>query len=53
MGARTIHVHYGVHWLLELTDKELMEHVTHPDGVEAARKELRSEEHTSELQSRE
>ncbi|EGR0268314.1 hypothetical protein FMH15_16925 [Vibrio alginolyticus] len=40
MGARVIHVHYGVHWLLELTDKELLEHVTHPDGAEAARKEL-------------
>lgn len=40
--ARTIHVHMTVAFLLEQSNKRLSEFVSHPDGMEGARKELRA-----------
>lgn len=40
MTAKTIHIHMTVPFLLSLNNQELSEVITHPDGVEAARKEL-------------
>ncbi len=39
--AKTMHIHYSVEWLLSVNDKKLTECVTHPDGCEAARTELK------------
>ncbi|MGR5159714.1 hypothetical protein [Vibrio owensii] len=40
MNTRTIHIHMEVKSLLEKSDKELKELVTHPEGIAAARNEL-------------
>ncbi|MBF4438251.1 hypothetical protein ERJ77_27960 [Vibrio anguillarum] len=37
-----MHIHMMVETLLSMNDKELAEIVTHPDGADAARSELRS-----------
>lgn len=43
MGKTTMrHIHMSVENLLSMDDSELIETVTHPDGVEAARVELQS-----------
>lgn len=40
-GPTTYHIHIPLHVLLGYSDKKLGEVVTHPDGVQAAREELR------------
>ncbi|EKO3439429.1 hypothetical protein NTE19_003321 [Vibrio fluvialis] len=40
--ARKVHIHMSIPHLLSLSDKKLTEMVTHPDGVLAAREELKS-----------
>lgn len=40
-GPTTYHIHIPLHVLLGYSDKKLGEVVTHPDGVQAARAELR------------
>jgi hypothetical protein len=40
--STTFHIHYSIPYLLDLGDRELSDSVTHPDGVEGARAELKS-----------
>lgn len=40
-GPTTYHIHIPLHVLLGYSDKKLGKIVTHPDGVQAARAELR------------
>ena len=40
-GSTTYHIHIPLRVLLSYSDKELGEAVSHPDGVQAARDELR------------
>tara|TARA_B100001059_G_C17781463_1_gene554476 strand:- start:1056 stop:1277 length:222 start_codon:yes stop_codon:yes gene_type:complete len=42
MAARSIHIHFDIPWLLRKKNKGLSEFVNHPDGIEAARAELKS-----------
>ncbi|WP_333000185.1 hypothetical protein [Vibrio vulnificus] len=40
MASKVMHVHIPVASLLAMDEQELSETVTHPDGMEAAKKEL-------------
>lgn len=40
--STTFHIHYSIPYLLDLGDNELSESVTHPDGVDAVRSELKT-----------
>lgn len=40
MASKVMHVHISVASLLAMDEQDLSETVTHPDGLEAAKKEL-------------